>query len=222
MSFVNFLLKVLLFFVFAALAVFIANEGMKMWDERYNPFVKPGAIVFTAGKAQDGMNRRLFREIRFPATGLKILLRCENLTSEEIQSVPDFIHGEVRLYALSDVEAAAPGPEPHESARKILSYPFTLLPSETLSSSTSERVSFAERLAVATATIDVKPIEHFDVSYSLVPKDSHSGKTEDGKTLSELLFPVGEPYEIDIVLNGYIPQGAKLALSYSRPVRKLF
>ena len=222
MSFVRFLLKVLLFFVVSVLLAFIANEGVKMWDERYNPFVKPGAIAFSAGKAKDGMNRRLFREIRFPATGLRILLRCENLTSEEIQSIPDFIHGEVRLYALTDVEAAVPGPEPHESARKMLSYPFTLLPTETLSSSTSERVPFAERLAVATATIDVKPIEHFDVSYALVPKDSQSGKTEDGKALSELLFPMGEPYEIDVVLNGYIPQGAELVLSYSRPVRELF
>ena len=222
MPIVKFLLSLLLLIAFMVASPFAVNALLGVWEEQHNPYVQPHAIHASSGEAREGLNRRLFQEIRFPSTGMRVQLEVMDIANEQITQIASSISGTLHLYSLPDKADAAPGPRPSEKAQPVLSYPFQLTPVETRSYFTEKVVSHADRQAATTALQDLEPVERYNVVYALVPAEGVAGTTAEGLALGDLHFDVSAPFEFDIEIEGKLPDGTQLGFAYSRAKRTLF
>lgn len=190
--------KVILgFFLFLALLVaapFLLESGIRAYDLSHGALTRPGALVSGEATAREGINRRLFREVRFHATGLAVRLEAPGLSAEEADRFSKNLHGTIRLLKLESQDDARPGLAPPRSAKEIVRFGFRLDP-ETRSAT------------AGTAGWRLAPLAEEDVAPAA--------------TFADRLYELGDAYEIDVTFDGPVPLRNTLSFSYSKAPRSL-
>jgi len=209
------------FFLGLALAVllllaspFLVEAGLRAYDRRRDPYTGPAAVVMEAGAARQGLNRRLFHEVRFPTTGLGLRLRASGLPRESADSFSRPVRGKVRLLRLGGPDDATPGPRPPASATELGAFEFRLEP-------------VSMRAVVPEARPDAglggapapTPRETFEVLCDLVPATPEERPAADD--FAALRFPAETACEIDVEFHAPVPVSNRLEVVYSKSIRSL-
>lgn len=190
--------------VFAALLAaspFAVERALRAYDRNYDPYVRPGAVVADGSVLSRGVNRRLFREVRFNATGLSARLDAFALSRIDAERFPASVTGTVRFLSLPSPADARPGPGPVDSAREVAGYPFRLALRES-------RQNGGEPGA---------PL--FDVSCDIVPA-AEEGFAEE-RAVAESILPVGTAWEFDLEMDCELPPSNRVAFAYSKAPRSI-
>lgn len=209
------------FFLGLALAVllllaspFLLEAGIRRYDRKRDPYTRPAAVVMEAGAARQGLNRRLFHEVRFPTTGLGLRLRASGLPRESAESFSRPIRGKVRLLRLGGPDDAAPGPRPPASATELGAFEFRLEPLSMKAVIPEARADAGLGGAPAPT-----PRESFEVLCDLVPATPEESLAADD--LAALRFPAGAACEIDVEFRAPVPVSNRLEVVYSKSIRSL-
>lgn len=196
-TFVKVILGFVLFLVLLAAAPFLLEASIRSYDLSHSALAKPGAIVSGEATAREGINRRLFREVRFHATGLAIRMEAPGLSPADTERFTKGLHGTVRLLELGSQDDARPGFAPPRSAKEIVRFGFRLDP-DTRSAASDGPGVFGWRLA---------PLAEEDVAPAA--------------TFADRLYEIGSAYEIDVTFDGPVPLRNTLSFSYSKAPRSL-
>jgi len=125
---VKFFLGLALVVLLLLASPFLVEAGIRRYDRKRDPYTGPAAVVMEAGAARQGLNRRLFHEVRFATTGLGLRLRASGLPRESAESFARPVRGSVRVLRLGGPDDAAPGPRPPASATELGAFDFRLEP----------------------------------------------------------------------------------------------
>lgn len=195
-TFVKVILGLVLFLALVCAAPFLLESGIRAYDLSHGVLSRPGAIRSGEATAREGINRRLFREVRFHATGLAIRLEAPGLSSEEADRFSKGLHGTVRLLELGSQDDARPGLAPPRSAKELVRFGFRLDPEKRSSATGAGTIGW--RLA---------PLAEEDVAPAA--------------TFADRLYELGTAYEIDVTFDGPVPLRNTLSFSYSKAPRSL-
>ena len=210
------------FFTGLALAVllllaspFLAEAGLRAWDRRHDPWMLPGAVAMEAGPARQGLNRRLFHEVRFATTGIGLRLRAFGLPRESAEKFARPVRGTVRLLRLGGPEDAKAGPRPPEGAPVLGSFAFRLEPVSLRATSPSAASAGAGFGGRASPT----PPETSAAVCALVaatPED-----LPDAEAFAKAFLDAGDCAEIDVDFRAPVPVSNALEVVYAKRSRSL-
>ncbi|MBR1609232.1 MAG: hypothetical protein IJ678_06415 [Kiritimatiellae bacterium] len=197
----RFFLGLAVFLALLAASPFAIERALRAYDRNYDPYTVPGAVQADGAALHAGLNRRLFREVRFDATGVALGVKAEGLSRVDADRLPSTMTGTVRFYRLPGPADAVPGTAPSDAAIKEAEFTFRLEPRETEPSS------------------GVPGLQKFDVFCDIVP-DTPEGE-EAMRRISAMIFPAGTAWEFDLDVEGDFPEEAHAAFTYSKALRSV-
>ena len=198
MSFIKFLVKFLLGIAVFSAIPFIIELLLNSYEVTRNPWTKLGAIVTDGGPVHEGINKRLFNEIRFRSTGRRIYFQASNLAETVADSLDSDVGGKVTVL---------------KNNEELLSFNFRL------ENSLKKNVGGldAKESQGSVGLIDIA--QKFDVECSIVPSAPQDKAAAD--QLYKYEFGEGEAVEIDLQFEGNVPAESKVAFTYSKCPRSL-
>lgn len=193
---------------------FLAEAGLRAWDRRHDPWMQPGAVVMEAGPARQGLNRRLFHEVRFPATGIGLRLRAFGLPRESAEKFARPVRGTVRLLRLGGPDDAKPGPRPPEGASELGSFAFRLEPVSLRATipAASGAGSFGDPASPT-------PPETFEAVCALVAASPE--ELPAAEAFAKAFLAAGDCAEIDVSFRAPVPVSNALEVVYAKRSRSL-
>ena len=123
---IRFLVGLAVFAGILAASPFAIERALRAYDRNYDPYVRPGSVSADGSALVKGINRRLFREVRFDATGVSLRMDAFALSRYDAERFPNSVTGTVRFLRLQSPADAKPGPAPVESATVMAEWPFGL------------------------------------------------------------------------------------------------
>lgn len=200
MRIVRKILKYLLY-IFAILLIPFIIEGMlNFYDNQYNAMTRPNAIVTRSGGVHEGVNERLFNEIRFRSEGISVKLRCSGLTDVEAESTIKRLTGVFIIRTEEEYKNKEPGVSFDFKLHSILKRPLN-------SVSSHYGVDNIDLLTNYEIECNIKPISFVD-----------EGKARDALTRE---FENGEKVYFEIQLNGRVPPETEFVFTYSMSPRSV-
>lgn len=193
MNVVRGLLKIFGVIVVLCAMPFLIEVILNSYELARNPWTKLGAIVTDGGPVKEGLNRRLFNEIRFRSTGMRMYFASRNLTENQADSLVSDVAG--KLHVLQNGE-------------EILSYNFRLeqnLKKNVGGLDALEKIGAAGLIGIA---------QKFDVECKIVPATGEDGVAAD--ILYKRNFGVGEAVELAFDFEGSVPPESRLTFCYSK------
>jgi hypothetical protein len=193
---------------------FLAEAGLRAWDLRHDPWMQPGAVVMEAGPARQGLNRRLFHEVRFATTGIGVRLRASGLPRESAEKFARPVRGTVRLLRLGGPDDAKPGPRPTEGAPELGSFAFRLEPVSLRATPSAASGANAFGRGIAPT-----PPETFEAVCALVAASPE--ELPAAEAFSDVFLAAGDSAELDIDFRAPIPVSNALEVVYAKRRRSL-
>lgn len=184
-----------------AASPFAIERALSAYDRNYDPYVRPRAVMADGSTLLRGNNRRLFREVRFDATGISLRMDAFALSRLDAERFPTSVTGTVHFLSLESPADAKPGPGPVESATPIAEYQFALSARET-------RQNGGEPGA---------PL--FDVSCDIVPT-TDAGRAAVAE-MSQQIMPGGTAWEFDFDIPTDTPPSNRVVFAYSKAPRSI-
>ncbi len=182
-------------------APFAIERGLREYDRNYDPYVRPGAIVADGAPLRDGMNRRLFHEVRFDSTGISLRMEAFALSRLDAERFPSSVTGVVHVLSLPGPSDANPGPTAPEVAIERFAWPFAL------------------KLRESRQNGGVPGAPLFDVSCDIVPVGAEA--TEEASAAAASIFPVGTAWEFDFDVLSETPPSNRVVFAYSKTPRSI-
>ncbi len=185
--------KIFLGLVVLCALPFVVEVLLNSHELARNPWTKLGAIVTDGGPVKAGLNRRLFNEIRFRSTGMRIYFNTMNLTEKQADSLTSDVAGKVHVI---------------KDDKEVLAYNFRL------EQNLKKNVGGLDALEKLGAAGLIGIAEKFDVECKIVP-----ATLEDKAAATSLYkreFSVGEAVELAFEFEGSIPPESRLTFCYSK------
>lgn len=186
-------LKIVVALVALCALPFVIEILLNSYELARNPWTKLGAIVTDGGPVKAGLNRRLFNEIRFRSTGMRLYFNSMNLTEKQADSLISDVAGKVHI--IKDEE-------------EILTYNFRL------EQNLKKNVGGLDALEKLGAAGLIGIAHKFDVECKIVPATAEDRVAADALYKRE--FGVGEAVEIAFEFEGTVPEESKLTFCYSK------
>ena len=198
MSFFKIFAKFLLGLAALCAIPFVIELLLNSYEVSRNPWTKLGAIVTDGGPVREGINKRLFNEIRFRSTGMRIYFQAANLAETVADSLNSDVGGKVTVL---------------KNNAELLSFNFRL------ENSLKKNVGGldAKESLGSVGIIDIA--QKFDVECSIVPSSPLEKAAADH--LYKYQFGEGEAVEIDLKFEGNVPAESKVTFTYSKCPRSL-
>ncbi len=193
MNVVRGLLKIFACIVVLCAIPFIIEVILNSYELTRNPWTKLGAIVTDGGPVKEGLNRRLFNEIRFRSTGMRMYFGSKNLTENQADSLVSDVAGKVHVLQASE---------------EILSYNFRL------EQNLKKNVGGLDALEKIGAAGIIGIAQKFDVECKIVPATAEDKAAAD--SLYKREFGIGEAVEISLEFEGSVPPESALTFCYSK------
>ncbi len=193
MNIVRGTLKIFLGLVVLCALPFVIEVLLNSYELARNPWTKLGAIVTDGGAVKAGLNRRLFKEIRFRSTGMRMYFDSMNLTEIQADSLISDVAGKVHVI---------------KGDEEILTYNFRL------EQNLKKNVGGLDALEKLGAAGLIGIAQKFDVECKIVPATAEDRAAAD--FLYKREFGVGEAVEIAFEFEGAVPTESKLTFCYSK------
>ncbi len=172
---------------------FVVEVLLNSYELARSPWTKLGAIVTDGGPVKAGLNRRLFNEIRFRSTGMRLYFASMNLTEDQADSLVSDVAGKVHVI---------------KGDQEILAYNFLL------EKNITKNVGGLDALEKLGAAGLIGIAQKFDVECKIVPATAEDRAAADALYKRE--FGVGEAVEIAFELEGSVPEESRLTFCYSK------
>lgn len=198
---IRFLVGLAVFAGILAASPFAIERALRAYDSNYDPYVRPGSVSADGSALVKGINRRLFREVRFDATGVSLRMDAFALSRYDAERFPNSVTGTVRFLRLQSPADAKPGPAPVESATVMAEWPFGLKQRE-------NRQNGGEPGA---------PL--FDVECDIVPLTAKG--ESDAAAVSSLIMQTGTAWEFDFDMATETPPSNRVVFCYSKAPRSI-
>ena len=186
-------LKIVLALVALCALPFVFEVLLNSYELAHNPWTKLGAIVTDGGPVKAGLNRRLFNEIRFRSTGMRMYFNAMNLTEKQADSLVSDVAGKLHVLKGDD---------------EILAYNFRL------EQNLKKNVGGLDALEKLGAAGLIGIAQKFDVECKIVPATEEDSIAADALYKRE--FGVGEAVELAFEFEGAVPEESKLTFCYSK------
>ncbi len=200
----KFILGIVVVLLVLAAVPFAIEKAIRTYDRRNDAYIVRNAISTDAAPVRAGLNRRLFHEVRFPATGLSLRLRAHSLVRDEANTFAAPVRGTVRVLRLGGPSDALPGPTPPEDAPVLAEHRFRLVQ--------------IDRIALEGSLFE-SPDDTFEVLCRLDP--AGPADTEGAEILQNGILPAGSAYEFDVTFDIPPPASNRLEVVYSKAPRSI-
>lgn len=193
MNFFRGLCKFLLGVVVLCALPFLIEVLLNSYELNRNPWTKLGAIVTDGGAVKEGLNRRIFNEIRFRSTGMRIYFTAANLDEKAADSIHADIGGNLRVV---------------KEGKDFLSYNFRLEPH------LKKNVGGLDTLESVGALGSIDIAQKYDVECVVSPASPQDKAA--AEQLYQHEFGVGEAVELVFDFEGALPNESGLMFTYSK------